>query len=89
MVETSQISKNCVAANEFVSCYGLIVGRSHRNNKQKRKIAEALLIKNLKPLLNVQEKSIALKLFHQSRFLEAPIPISFNSKCVAMKSSSF
>ena len=34
------------------------------NNKWKLKIVEVLLIENLKPLLNVQEKSVALKLFN-------------------------
>ena len=34
------------------------------NNKRKRKIAESLWIKDLRPTLNVQEKSIPLKLFN-------------------------
>ena len=34
------------------------------NNKRKRKIAESLWIKDLKPTLNVHEKSIPLKLFN-------------------------
>ena len=63
---SSLIFKHCVAADhQFVSCDDLrIVGRNYRNNKRKRKITEALLIKNLKPLLNMQEKSVALKLFN-------------------------
>ena len=63
---SSHIFKHCVAADhQFVSCDDLrIVGRNYRNNKRKRKITEALLIKNLKPSLNMQEKSVALKLFN-------------------------
>ena len=34
------------------------------NNKRKRKIAESLWIKDLRPTLNVHEKSIPLKLFN-------------------------
>ena len=34
------------------------------NNKRKRKIAESLRIKDLRPRLNVQEKSIPLKLLN-------------------------
>ena len=63
---SSHIFKHCVAADhQFVSCDDLrIVGRNYRNNKRKRKITEALLIKNLKPLLNMQEKSVALILLN-------------------------
>ena len=47
------ILKHCVAVDyQFVSCDDLsIVGRSYRNKKRKRKIVEALLIKNLKTSL--------------------------------------
>ena len=57
---SSHIFKHCVAADhQLVSSDDLrIVGRNYRNNKWKRKIAEALLS------LNVQEKSVALKLFN-------------------------
>ena len=60
------IFKRCVAADhQLVSCDDLrIVGRNYHNNKRKRKIAETLLMKNLKPSLNVQEKPVALKLFN-------------------------
>ena len=59
----SHIFKHCVAADhQFLSSDDLrIVGRNYKNNKGKQKIAEALLIKNLKPSLNVQENSVALK----------------------------
>ena len=62
---SSHIFKHCVAADhQFVSGDDLrIVGRNYCCNKRKQKIAEALLIKNLKPSLNLQEKSVALKLF--------------------------
>ena len=36
----------------------------YRNNPRRRKIAEALLVKKLKPTLNIQEKSVPLKLFN-------------------------
>ena len=36
----------------------------YRNNNKKRKIAEALFIKEYKPPLNVQEKSVPLKLLN-------------------------
>ena len=34
------------------------------NNKKKRKFAESLSIKDLRPTLNIQEKSVPLKLFN-------------------------
>ena len=40
-----------------------VIGSGYRNNARRRKIAEALLVKKLKPTLNVQEKSVPLKLF--------------------------
>ena len=36
----------------------------YRNNNKKLKIAEALFIKEYKPPLNVQEKSVPLKLLN-------------------------
>ena len=41
-----------------------IIANGYGNNWNKRKIAEALLIKELKPTLNKQDKSIPLKLFN-------------------------
>ena len=41
-----------------------INGNGFKNNSFKRKVSEALLIKQIKPSLNVQEKSIELKLFN-------------------------
>ena len=40
-----------------------ILGKGYRNNSMKQKISEALYCRELKPTLNVQEKSIDLKLF--------------------------
>ena len=41
-----------------------IIGNGFNNSSFKRKVSEALLIKQIKPSLNVQEKSIALKMFN-------------------------
>ena len=63
---SSHIFKHCVADDhQFFSCDDLkIVGRNYRSNKRKRKLAEALLIKNLGLSLNAQGKSVAFKLFN-------------------------
>ena len=41
-----------------------IIGKEYGNNVKKRKIAEELLIKEIKPTLNGQDQSIALRLFN-------------------------
>ena len=41
-----------------------VINKGFGGNTYKRKLSEALLIKQLKPTLNVQEKSIPLKLFN-------------------------
>ena len=41
-----------------------IIDKNFHNNKRKRKIAEALWIKDLRPTLNTHKKSIQLKLFN-------------------------
>ena len=41
-----------------------IIGNGYGNNWKKRKIAEALSVKQLKPILNKQDKWIPLKLFN-------------------------
>ena len=41
-----------------------IISSGFKNNCCRRKIAEAILIKQIKPSLNVQEKSYELKLFN-------------------------
>ena len=63
----SYIYKNCIETghrspdiNDFK-----IIGSNFHKNVSKRKIAEALLIKQLKPTLKKQEKLIDLKLFNR------------------------
>ena len=41
-----------------------IIGNGYGNNWNKQKIAEALLVKELNPTLNKQDKSILLNLFN-------------------------
>ena len=41
-----------------------IIGKDYRNNSCRRKIAEALFIKKMKPSLNIQEKYVKLELFN-------------------------
>ena len=41
-----------------------IIGTGFRNNAFKRKVAEALLIKELRPTLNIPKTSVELKLFN-------------------------
>ena len=40
-----------------------IIEKRYKNNVRKRKIAEAVLIKEMKPTLNKQDNSVELKLF--------------------------
>ena len=40
-----------------------IIGNGFRGNKKKRKVAEALLIREIKPTLNIQDQSVPLQLF--------------------------
>ena len=42
-----------------------IIGSNFKNNRLKRKIAEALLIKQKCPSLNVRDQSVELKLLNQ------------------------
>lgn len=44
-----------------------ILPSGYRNNRFKGKLAEALHIKHVKPILNVQEQSVPLKLLNRSR----------------------
>ena len=41
-----------------------VTGSGYQNSAHRRKIAEALLVKKLKPTLNIQEKLVPLKLFN-------------------------
>ena len=49
--------------NASYDCFK-IIGSGSRNNTFKRKVAEALLIKELRRTLNIHEKSVELKLFN-------------------------
>ena len=40
-----------------------ILDRGYRSNTRKRKIAEGLIVKDIRPSLNATEKSMELKLF--------------------------
>ena len=46
-----------------------LIRSGYCNNARSRRIAEALLIKKLKPTLNIQEKSVPLKLFNYFNYL--------------------
>ena len=46
-----------------------ILSNGYKNDKFKRKLAEALHIKHKRPILNVQEQSVPLKLFNRKTFL--------------------
>ena len=48
-----------VSLNEFK-----ILGKGFNNNRMKRRISEALLIKQYRPTLNTQENLISLELFN-------------------------
>ena len=52
-------ARNPSSLNEFK-----ILGKGFNNNRVKRKISEALLIKQYQPNLNTQENSISLELFN-------------------------
>ena len=41
-----------------------VIAKNFKNNKWKRKISESLWIKDLRPTLNAQDKSVPLKLFN-------------------------
>ena len=41
-----------------------IIEKGYKNNVRKQKIAEALLIKQMKPTLNKQDNLVELKLFN-------------------------
>ena len=49
---------------EVTANYFKVIGRNYRNNVQKQEVAEALLSKQFRPTLNVQEQSVALKLLN-------------------------
>ena len=41
-----------------------VIDKNFKNNKWERKISESLWIKDLRPTLNAQDKSVPLKLFN-------------------------
>ena len=41
-----------------------LIGKGYRNNSFKQKVAESLLIKDIRPTLNTHEKSVPLKLYN-------------------------
>ena len=43
-----------------------VIGKGYKNNTFKRKVAESLFIKDVRPTLNTHEKSVPLKLFNWS-----------------------
>ena len=49
--------------NVNIDCFE-ILSNGYKNNKFKRKLAEALHIKHERPTLNVQEQSVPLRLFN-------------------------
>ena len=59
---TSQVWNHSIRKNVNTIDFK-IIDKNFHNNKRKRKIAEALWMKDLRPTLNTQEKSIQLKLF--------------------------
>ena len=62
----SYVYKHCIETSHrspYISDFK-IVGSNFRKNVFKRKIAEALLIKQFKPTLNKQEQSIEIKRFN-------------------------
>ena len=62
----SHLFQHAVVNEHRSASYGdfKIIGNGFRNNTFKRKFAEAILIKELRPTLNIQEKSVELKLFN-------------------------
>ena len=55
---TLQFGQPSLSLNKFK-----IIVKGFDNNRVKRKISEALLIKQYRPTLNTQENSISLKIF--------------------------
>ena len=63
--KNSHAVKHCVESNhKLVTLENVKVLKKNVRNAYKRKISEVLYIKNNKLSLNVQEKSILLKLFN-------------------------
>ena len=66
-VQHSHSVKNGIDNNHLLVVNGdfTVLDRGHRNNTRKTKIAEALMIKVIRPLLNAEKKeSLELKFFN-------------------------
>ena len=60
----SHLLKHALGNNQHVSEKDFkISGNGFRGNNKKRKVAEALLIREIKPTLNIQDQSVPLQLF--------------------------
>ena len=60
----SHLLKHALGNNQHVSGkYFKITGNGFRGNNKKRKVAEALLIREIKPTLNIRDQSVPLQLF--------------------------
>ena len=59
LTHTHQSGHPSVSQNDF-----RILQKGYKNNKVKRKISEALLIKKHRPSLNIHENSVPLELFN-------------------------
>ena len=64
--QKSHLFRHAVVNNHLHASYDdfKIIGSGFRNNTFKRKVAEALSMKELRLTLNVQQKSAVLKLFN-------------------------
>ena len=64
--KTSRIFRDTVVNDHRNASYDdfEIIGTGFRNSAFKRDVAQALLIKGLRPILNFQRKSVELKLFN-------------------------
>ena len=51
-----------------------VIGKGYRNSTFKRKVAESLVIKDVRPTLNTQQKSVPLKLFNSCDVCLFPLP---------------
>ena len=64
-------AKSCLVKRAIEKCHKYskiedfnVIGKGYRNNTFKRKVAESLPIKDVRPTLNTHEKSAPLKLFN-------------------------
>ena len=62
--DSHMVKHNIETSHDVNTANFKIIDMNFSNNKRKRKIAESLWIKDLRPILKVQDKSVALKLFN-------------------------